>query len=321
MENEHNNIFIGIADVGQAETILNQYRRDYPHDASGTESLLNDLLDALDAADQLIGDANDFHNFAVSISKVINDNQKATDIVQAGLKIHPMNADLLADAIKYGYSCGEKEKCKEWYHTLNTIDKSRWTWRAFSFCIDYLLAEWTSSNQNDYTIEDILKVAKDYQNMIPDEEDAWLCEFEIYDGTNQREKGIKILEEAIAKFRFCPRCWLRYADIMMDRGEYEIAEPIIRKMLKNPKTSEKINASYMHFLDSQCKLEKLYASDAYEDGEVDEKAVWIVYRAFRKALSASGLRENIKAQINEYIVELSDETGIEFPDEWRNRVS
>lgn len=49
--------------------------------------------------------------------------------------------------------------------------------------------------------------------MKPYEEDAWLCEYEIYDGTNQREKGIKVLEEAISKFSLCPRCWLRYADI------------------------------------------------------------------------------------------------------------
>ncbi len=187
-----------------------------------------------------------------------------------------------------------------------------------SFSIDYLLAEWTSSEKEDYTIESILDLAKEYQEKIPDEEDAWLCEFEIYDGTNQREKGVAVLEEVTAKFRFCPRCWLRYADILMDRGEYEKAEPIIRKMCKNPKTTEKINASYMYFLDGQCKLQKLYNSDAYDNDEVDEKDVWAVYKAFKRALSARGLRENIKSQIEEYILALSSETGIEFPDEWRN---
>lgn len=318
MENEKKNPFMGMVDVGQAEIILNQYRRDHPQDTSGAEHLLDDLLEALRAEEQLVGDADDFHNFSVSISRVLNDNQKTLEIVEAGLKIYPQNTDLLADAIKYGYSCGEREKCKEWYQTLKNIDKSRWTWRAFSFLIDYLLAEWTSSDQADYTIEDILALAKEYQENIPDEEDAWLCEFEIYDGTNQREKGIQVLEKAIENFRFCPRCWLRYADIMMDRGDYEKAEPIIRKMCKNPKTIERVNTAYMYFLDAQCKMHKLYNSEAYENDEVEKKDVLPVYKAFKRALSARGLRENVKSQIEEYLVDLSNQTGIDFSDEEYN---
>ena len=150
--------------------------------------------------------------------------------------------------------------------------------------------------------------------MKPYEEDAWLCEYEIYDGTNQREKGIKVLEEAISKFSLCPRCWLRYADIQMDSGEYELAEPIIRKMCRNPKSSESINPSYMHFLDGQCKMTKLLHSDAYENGEIDEKAVWEIYRAFHRSLTSSGLRESRRSKIDEYIVQLADESGIKFPD-------
>lgn len=319
------NIFKGIKDVGQAESILNQYRRDNQDSSGGAEDLLNELLDALfENEEELIGDANDFHNFAVSISKLTQDNQNATKIIKAGLRIHPMNTDLLADAIKYGYNCGEKEDCKKWYETLQSIDKSRWTWRAFSFSKDYLMDEWTSTQQNDYSIEDILNLVRAYQEQKPDEEDAWQCEFEVYEATNRKEDGIRVLEDAISRFRFCPKCWLRYADIMMDRGEYEKAEPIIRKMCKNPKSGDSINASYMYFLDGQCKLTKLYDSDDYEDYEEDDdararvqKAVWNIYKSFRKALSASGLRENVKRQIDEYVTQLTDETEIEFPDEWR----
>lgn len=320
MDSKEKNIFIGISDVGQAESIFNQYKRDYPQDLSGAETLLDDLIGALYETEQLVGDPEDFHNFAVSISKTTNDNLKANYIIKKGLLIHPLDTDLLADAIKYGYSCGEKENCKKWYNTLLTIDQARWSWRAFSFSIEYLLEEWTSDKQNGYTIEDILKLAKIYQCMKPDEEDAWYSEYEIYAGTNQRDKSIKILENAIEKFRFCPRCWLRYADIMIDNGEYEKAEPIISKMRKNPKTRERINNSYMHFLDAQCKISRLYASDEYENGDIDKDAVWIIFKAFRKALLSSGLRENIKTQIDEYIVELSNESGIEFPDEWKYRI-
>lgn len=320
MKNEQNNVFIGISDVGQAESILNQYRRDFPKDISGAETLLDDLLEALYKAEQLVGDSGDFHNFAVSISKLINDNLKTLYIIEKGLNIHPFDTDLLADAIKYGYSCGQKQKCEEWYNILKSIDQLRWSWRAFSFSIEYLLEEWTSANQNNYSIDDILSLAKDYQRMKPNDEDAWFSEYEIFAQTNQIEKGIAILESAIDNFRFCPRCWLRYADIMIDNGEYAKAEPIIEKMRKNPKTREKINSSYMHFLDAQCKIAKLYDSDEYDQGDIDKEAVLTIYKAFRKALSSTGLRENVKAQIDEYIVELEDESGIIFPEEWKHRI-
>ena len=315
MENENRNPFMGMVDVGQAELILNRFMRDHPQNARETEELLDTLLEALATAEQLVGDSDDFHNFSVSISRVTSDNQKTLGIVKAGLNIYPQNTDLLADAIKYVYSCGERKECKQWYQTLTQIDKSRWTWRAFSFSIDYLLEEWTSSNQADYSIEDIMRLAKEYQRQIPDEEDAWICEFDIYDSINQKEKGIQVLKDAIEKFRFCPRCWLRYADILMDRGEFEEAEPIIKKMCKNPKSIEKINASYMYFLDGQCKLQKLYNSEAYDNDEVEEKDVRAVYNAFKRALSARGLRESVKSQIDEYVAALSSETGIEFEDE------
>lgn len=317
MDNNTKNPFDGLCDVGQAEQIINRYQRDNPDNIDGLESLLNLILEALYNAEQLVGDADDFHNFSVSISKIANDNSKAVYIIQEGLKIHDNSTDLLADAIKYGYSCGQKDNCTKWFNSLIAIDKSKWTWRAFSFTIEYLLNEWVSSTNYIKPLDYIFNLAKEYQKYKPDEEDAWYCEYQIYAGTNQIEKGIEILKSAIDKFTLCPRCWLRYADIMVERGEFKEAEPIIAKMRRNPKTREKINSSYMFFLDAQCKIASYYSSEAYENGEKDEKAVWAIYRAFRQSLASTGLRENIKSQIDDYILELSDESGIEFPDDWR----
>ncbi len=41
------NVFLGLHDVGQAEDILNRYRRENPDDINAIEKMLNDLLDAL----------------------------------------------------------------------------------------------------------------------------------------------------------------------------------------------------------------------------------------------------------------------------------
>ena len=314
MEDNQNRLFEGMRDVGQAEALISQFKKDFPDDINGASDLLYDLIEALDKSKPLVGDSDDFHNFAVSISKTINDNSKSCFIIQQGLEIHPYNTDLLADALRYGYSCGEKEKCNEWYKTLQSIDKSRWTWRAFSFSVDYLLSKWISTAENNYSINDILSLVKEYQKTMPYKEDAWLCEFDVYDGTNQREKGIAVLEEAIGRFKYCPRCWLRYADILIDNGDFEKAEPIIEKMRRNPKTREAINISYLYFIDAQCQIARLNRTD---DEEEQNQMVWNIYKTFRKALSSHGLRAANISQINDYIEELEKDYNIEYPGEWR----
>lgn len=313
MDNKEQNPFIGIIDVGQADHILNKFRVENPDEPDALLKILSDLLEALlTSGEKLCGDADDFHNFAVSISKISNDNKNAYAIIREGLKIHEVDTDLLADALMYGYNAGAKEECENWYHILVSIDKSRWTWRAFSFTITYLLNIYASKEKNRFTINDILALATEYQQCLPDTEDAWIALYRIYNETNQQKKGIAVLEDAIKKFRFCPKCWLRYADIMIDHGDYEKAAPVIKKMLRSPNTSEFINSSYMYFLDGQCKMAKLMDSDDYDDGNIDERAVRAIYQSFQLARKAQGLRESTNQRIDEYIERLTIETGIEY---------
>ena len=313
MESVGKNPFWGMSDVGQAEHTFNQFRTKNPNDTEEQLAVLSDLLDALfGTEDPLIGDADDFHNFAVAVSTVANDNKNAYAIVREGLKIHTVNTDLLADALMYGGNTGEKNECDQWYRKLLEVDKSCWTWRAFSFTITYLLDIYSSSANSIASIEDILKLAEEYQKYLPDREDAWISLHRVYERTNQRAKAINVLEEAIEKFRFCPKCWLRYADIMIDDGEFEKAEPVIKKMLRNPNSTEHINTSYMYFLDGQCRFTRLMASEAYDNGDVDEREVRMIYRAFRLARKSQGLRENTNQRIEEYIDRIAIETGIEY---------
>lgn len=313
MTNQENNPFIGITDVGQAEHILNKFRMENPNEQDALLKMLSDLLDALLASGaELCGEADDFHNFAVTISKVTNDNKNAYAIIREGLKIHNIHTDLLADALLYGYNAGAKEECRQWYDVLLTVDKSRWTWRAFSFTITYLLNLYASAENNICSIDEILNLAMQYQQYRPDTEDAWISLYRIYDAINQRKNGIAVLEDAINQFRFCPKSWLRYADAMIDYGEYEKATPVIQKMLRNPNTSEYINASYMYFMDGQCKMAELMAQEDYSSGNIDANAVESVYRSFRLARKAKGLRESTNQRIEEYVDRLVIDTGIEF---------
>lgn len=305
------NAFIGLRDVGQAEDILNRFRRENSDDVDAIEKMLNDLLDALlSCQEPLTGGADDFHNFTVSISKISGDNRGALQIAEEGLKLHSDNTDLLADAILYGRNCGEREDCATWYKKLLGIDQSAWTWRAFSFSIDYLLDEYASKRA---TSEEILTLVNDYQKYKPDEEDAWLSEYDFYNSTNNRAKGMEALEAADKKFKFCPKCWLRLADIKMDDGLYDEAEPFIKKLKRNPKSGESVNMSYVFLLDGLCRITKMMNTDEYEDGEYDEKEIYRVYKSFNISTSMPGYRDNIRQQIVEQIDRLERETEVEYP--------
>ena len=308
------NAFWGLHDVGQAEDILNRFRRENAGDIDAIEKLLNDLLDALlSSQEPLTGGTDDFHNFTVSISKISGDNRAALQIAEAGLKLHDDNTDLLADAILYGRNCGEREDCAIWYRKLLGIDKSAWSWRAFSFSIDYLLDEYASKRA---TTEEILGLVNDYQDYKPDEEDAWLSEYDFYNSTNNRAKGMEALEDADERFRFCPKCWLRLADIKMDDGLYDEAEPFIKKLKRNPKSGESVNMSYVFLLDGLCRMTKMMNTDEYEDGEYDEKEIYRVYKSFNISTSMPGYRDNIRQQIVEQIDRLERETEVEYPYSW-----
>ena len=305
------NPFIGLHDVGQAEDILNRFRRENSDDMYAIEKLLNDLLDALlPCQEALTGGADDFHNFTVSISKISGNNRAALQIAEEGLKLHDDNTDLLADAILYGRNCGERQDCAIWYRKLLGIDKSAWSWRAFSFSIDYLLDEYASKRA---TTEEILGLVNDYQKFKPDEEDAWLSEYDFYNSTNNRSKGLEALNIADAKFKFCPKCWLRLADLKMDDGLYDEAEPFIKKLKRNPKSGESVNMSYVFLLDGLCRMTKMMSTDEYEEGEYDEKEIYRVYKSFYISTSMPGYRDNIRQQIVEQIDRLERETEVNYP--------
>lgn len=305
--------FSEIKDIGQAEELLSLFEKDFPDDTTGLEDMLNQMLDVFFAPNaELTGNADSFHNFSVSIKKIKRDNQDAYSIVKMGLKAHPANTDLLADALQYGYNCGQYDECLDWYQSLSAVDKKWWTWRAFSFSIDYLLKQYNSNNESA-SVEDMIALAKEYQERLPNEDDAWLSEAEVYASTNQVEKAIEVLESAIEKKKAGPKSLLKYADLMIEQGDFEKAQVAVTKMKRDPRTSKSINTSYMYYLDGLCRMSKIMSSPEFEDGEFDEKEILKVYKSFKLSLAMPGLRANVKNDILENIHRLELETEVLNP--------
>lgn len=190
-----------ITSVGKAESIIMAMLNDNQFSKEAQEEKLYALIeDLLKSSGNLNGTADDFHNLGISILKIADDYETALEIVEQGLAIHNSNTDLLSDGIRYGFNCGEYEKCKGWYEILQRIPMKLWTWRAFSFSIDYLIDNLNGLSINpDYSVDeqiaDIILLSKMYQKYFPMNDDSWYSEYEIYRTTNQYDKGIKLLEE------------------------------------------------------------------------------------------------------------------------------
>ena len=308
MSNE--NTKFALNNISKAYALFEQAVHDKENNPYAPEDMINKVMPALlDAPRPLAGDADDFHNFSVAVLKEFDDYRVALDIVEMGLEVYPKNADLLGDAIKYAVSCGQKNKSHKHYDELMWIDMSVWTWRSFSFSIDYLLNCHLTGNKK--AIDEAISLVAEYKKYYPLREDPWKCEEDIYTKTNQIERSIQVLRNAISTLVLCPKCWLRYADLMMDQGNYTEAAIYLKKLATNPISAESVNMAYVFYLDGLCRMTLWQQTDEYQEEEFDEKTVLSIYRRFRKALNHSDCRKNLSEKIINLARSIYQETQIQ----------
>lgn len=302
--------------VSQANAIIEKFFSQ-AMDTNNSEVAKRCRESAYDIVDELLeenentvvsGDADDFHNLSVRFSRQ-DDNETALEIVKKGLTIHKANTDLLADAIRYGNSCGDFENCDAYYQRLNKISKRRWTWRAYSFIIDYLIDsldryEEISDEVFDEKKEQILNLVNKYKGQFGDMEDSWYSEFDVYWNLNERDKAKTILEEISKKDMKCPKSWLRYADILMDDGNLDKAESLLKRLKQDD-----FDSSYSYYLDGRYRFGKLLGQPDCLRNKEDEEiqtAIQEAYRSFAMAwrLNANpGLKEKIRSTVKRLFFE------------------
>lgn len=307
MPNENTNFSLN--NVAKAYALFEQAVLDKDSNPNAPEDMINKIIPALmEAPRPLVGDADDYHNFSVAVLKEFDDYRVALDIVEMGLEAYPKNADLLGDAIKYAVNCGQRDRATKYYDELIWIDKSVWTWRSFSFSIDYLLNSHLTGVPK--ALDNALALVNEYKTYHPKREDPWKCEEDIYTKTNQIDQSIQVLQDAISKFALCPKCWLRYADLMMDQGNYNEAAIYLKKLATNPISAESVNMAYVFYLDGLCRMTLWQQTDEYQAEAFDEKTVKAIYRCFRKALNHSDCRNNLRDKIMNLARSIYQETQI-----------
>ena len=271
------------------------------------------LMDRFANQSEQSGDANDFHNFSVALA-IKDEYALACDVLECGLKIHSNNVDLLADYLQYGINCGRLEQAKSCYKMLNKIPRMRWTWRGFAFSINFLkniIERSDSQKEIDTKITEIQDLLTDFRKYHSDSEETYRVEAETYQCINMKDKEVEALKSALDNLGVAPKCALRYADILFERGQYEAATAAIKRCIGDSTTQRSVNEGYMYYLYALSIL----ADHQKRDVGLDEETVLLIYSNFNVALLELG-NSNYSEVIRTKTNTLINTTGIDIPIEY-----
>ena len=247
---------------------------------------LYELMDQFEKQEEQSGDADDYHNFAVDLARR-DEYSLACKVLEAGLIRFPKNVDLLADFLQYGVSCNRLDECKKYYKTLIKIPSRRWTWRGFAFLVDYLqflLDRCDSDKEISAKEAEMLAVVKDFRVHFPYSEESFRTEANVYRILNMPDKEAEILRLALESVRVAPKCALRYADIMFERGMYEEALPAIQRCIRDAtQTQTSVNEGYIYYLSALIKIATAQQSSL--EFKISEEKVNDIYSDFNIALT------------------------------------
>ena len=268
MENEYNEnakTANGILTISQAENIAAQIMdeiedEEYVQDIRARTAELYEMVRGVLAQETQSASSADWHNFAVEVARY-KYFDLSCDIVEAGLKNYKNNTDLLADYLQYGIYCGRIEQCKKHYNTLIALPRVKYTWRGFSFCVNFMSYLWEQSDSltEMKELEKAMKqMASDFQEQWPRDEEAYRCKAEVHRLLREDAEEINTLEMAMKKLKKTPKCALRLADIRFENGEYKKALATIKKALAHSDQPQPtINRNYAYCLAGLSRLAEI----------------------------------------------------------------
>lgn len=207
-----------IRSIAEAEQRLSAWDSNNESTADFPNFIINAINNQTEV--QLIyGDSDDYHNLAAEFAR--KDLYKhAESAAIKGTEKYRYNVDLLADVVKYGSQSQDWDACKGAYDRLRSISFRKWTWRCFTFSIDYhldLIENSDPSNEEKYTRE-VYELITAYKQL--NNERAWVAEAELLLSKGERNKAIDTLKNAIQTVCVSPQSCLRLSDLLLEDGKY-----------------------------------------------------------------------------------------------------
>lgn len=218
---------------------------------------------------EIKGDSSDYHNFSSELARN-SYYEYAAEIIKKGLEIFKDNIDLLSDFIYYSHKSGRNSDVKDGIIRLEKIEKEIWTWRSFTYFIDVI-------NDSEATIENKEKAlfcVSEYKRVLPNDERAYMAEYETYKKYGELQKAESALVEAENKLAMTAQCSLALSEIYHMRGDYDNAiKSSTRAILGQAETQPSSNtgAAFAHRgLSKDAKIHKRLVdgeriTDLYQD--------------------------------------------------------
>lgn len=298
---------------------------------------LTEFIDAFVHQKSFSGSADDFHNFAVELARR-DEFALACDILDAGMKpgYFSKNCDLLADYLQYGVNCGRLKKAKRVFKIMLSIPRRKWTWRSFSFGISFLqhldqqdeidkeiksaIASIDCSHIDYPGLTDeqkcMLVLVDEFKQFHPEKEEPYQVEAQLFSYFKDDEKALSALQKAEETIPNCPKCALKRADMLFERGAYTKASESVQRALEGSiQTQSSVNEGYLNYLYSLCYV----ANTRKNNLQLTEEIVDIIYSHFESALEEFGdSRHNYQEIIKRYARDIRSSSHIEIGDDYIN---
>ena len=315
-------------------------QRIYSTDDETTQDERGRLIEFIDAfvhQKSFSGSADDFHNFAVELARR-DEFALACDILDAGMKpgYFSKNCDLLADYLQYGVNCGRLKEAKRVFKILLGIPRKKWTWRSFSFGVSFL-QYLDQQDEIDKTIKDalasidcsyidypeltdeqkfMLALVEEFKRFHPEKEEPYQVESQLFSYFKDNEKALATLQKAEEKIPNCPKCALKRADMLFERGAYSEACKSVQRALEGSiQTQSSVNEGYLHYLYALCYV----ANTRKNNLQLTEEIVDTIYSHFESALEEFGdSRQNYREIIKRSARDIRSTSHIEISDDYIN---
>ncbi len=204
-----------------------------------------------------------FHNLAVDYARQEMNNE-ACVILKRGITLRPDSTDLLADFLLYGREIPEyRNDCKQYYNMLSELPRSKWSWRAFSFSISYLLEEryYSSGVEDEKKLKsEALKLSKEFvarfNKTNADQEyvdRAYSDMASVYKAFGDLGNEYKTLKFCTEKYPNAPIAALRLADIEFSIGDYVAAIDKLNISASALSLQPSVNEGYIYLLRAFCR--------------------------------------------------------------------
>ena len=168
---------------------------------------------------EIKGESADYHNFASILAKK-SYYEMAADVTKKGLDIFSDDNDLLSDYTYYSHKAGRRDEALDGLSRLDKIEsRELWNWRAFTFYIDVV----NDGEANEENKRRALLCVDDYKRILPDDERAYMEEYETLKKYGKLQDAEAALKYAVDNLAMTAQCSLALAKIYHMRGEYDEA--------------------------------------------------------------------------------------------------